>query len=60
MIDPIVEEVRRRRDEHAKSFNYDLAAICADLRSFQSTCGHKIVRLQSRPARVTANLKHAQ
>ena len=29
--DPIVEETRRIRDEHARQFNYDLAAICADL-----------------------------
>ena len=33
MNDPIVEEVRRYRDEHAKKFNYDMNAICADFRS---------------------------
>ena len=27
MNDPIVEEVRRFRDEHARKFNYDLDAI---------------------------------
>ena len=27
MTDPIVEEVRRARDAHAKRFNYDLDAI---------------------------------
>jgi hypothetical protein len=32
MNDPIVDEVRRYRDEHAKKFNYDLSAICADFR----------------------------
>jgi len=32
MPDPIVEEVRRTRDEYAKRFNYDLDAICRDLR----------------------------
>jgi len=32
MNDPIVDEVRRYRDEHAKKFNYDLNAICADFR----------------------------
>ena len=31
MIDPIVEEVRKAREEHAMSFDYDLTAICADL-----------------------------
>ena len=32
MKDPIVEEIRRYREEHAAQFNYDLAAIFADLR----------------------------
>lgn len=30
--DPIVEEVRRVRQEHAMRFNYDLEAIVADLK----------------------------
>lgn len=33
MNDPIVEEVRKVRNEHAKLFNYNLDAICADLQS---------------------------
>jgi hypothetical protein len=31
MDNPIVAEVRRIREEHAQKFNYDLAAIVADL-----------------------------
>ena len=31
MKDPIVEEVRRARDAHARRFNYDLDAIVKDL-----------------------------
>ena len=30
MNDPIVEEVRRYRNEHAKRFNYDVKAIAED------------------------------
>lgn len=30
--DPIVEEVHRTRKAHAKQFNYDLNAICEDLK----------------------------
>ena len=45
MNDPIVEEVRKVRDEHARRFNYDLAAICADIRRHQSHCGHRVIRL---------------
>jgi len=32
--DPILEELRRIRDEHAKQFNYDIAAIAEDHRRF--------------------------
>ena len=32
LADPIVEEVRRVRQEYARQFNYDLHAIAADLR----------------------------
>ena len=32
MQDPIVEEIRKIREEHAAQFNYDLDAIVADLR----------------------------
>jgi hypothetical protein len=42
--DPIVEEVRKFRDEHARKFNYDLNAICADLMEKQKRSGHKLVR----------------
>ena len=33
--DPIVAEVRTARDQYAKRFNYDLDAICRDLRKKQ-------------------------
>ena len=34
--DPIVEEVRVIRDEHARAFGYDADAIFADLERAQS------------------------
>ena len=30
MFDPIVDEVRQYRDEHARKFNYNINAICND------------------------------
>ena len=33
MNDPIVNEIRKYRDEHSKQFNYDLGAIVADYQS---------------------------
>lgn len=35
--DPIVEETRRVRDEHAKKFNYDIRVIFEDLKSFEQS-----------------------
>lgn len=46
--DPIVEEVRRIRDEHAKRFNYDLHAICEDFRKKQSSSDHTVFSRQPR------------
>jgi hypothetical protein len=47
-IDPIVDEVRKVRDEHAKKFNYDLKAIVADLRKQQKASGREYVTLPPR------------
>lgn len=35
MKDPLVAEVRKYRMEHAKKFNFDIHAICEDLRKYQ-------------------------
>jgi len=44
MKDPIVEEVRKARQDHAKKFNYDLAAICNDLKRVErQQYGHRLV-----------------
>lgn len=48
MIDPIVDEVRKHRAEHARRFNFDLHAICADIQKMEATCGHTVVSLPPR------------
>ena len=35
MNDPFVTEIRKYRTEHTKKFNYDIHAICNDLRKYQ-------------------------
>ena len=50
MDDPIVEEVRRIRDAYAAQFNYDIDAICRDLREREKQSGRKVVDL-SKPVR---------
>jgi hypothetical protein len=47
--DEILEEIYRIREEHAKSFNYDLQAICNDLRKKQSTSGRQIISAPLKP-----------
>ncbi|MEW6357076.1 MAG: hypothetical protein AB1696_12170 [Planctomycetota bacterium] len=54
MKDPIVEEVRKARDKHARRFNYNLDAICQDIRKRQTKCGHKLVRFGPKKLKPTA------
>jgi hypothetical protein len=46
--DPIVEEVRKIREEHAARFGYDLKAIYDDLKETERRSGRKIVSLPPR------------
>lgn len=41
--DPIVEEVRHAREEHAAKFNYDIDAIFRDLLEKQNKSGNHVV-----------------
>lgn len=43
MNDPIVDEVRRVRDEHAARFNYDLRAIFLDIKKREKERGLEFV-----------------
>lgn len=43
--DPIVEEVREAREEHAAKFDYDLKRIFADLRDQERQSGREYVTL---------------
>ena len=53
MNDPIVDEVRRVRDEHAARFNYDLDAIFRDIKDQEKTSGRTFVSYP--PRRVQPN-----
>ena len=55
MKDPIVEEVRRAREAHAKQFNYDLDAICEDLRKREKASSSPTVSFS--PKRVARKKK---
>ena len=49
MHDPIVDEVRKVREDYARQFDFDLDAICRDLREKQELSGAKVVSLPRRP-----------
>ena len=49
MKDPIVEEVRRARDAHARQFNDDLDAIVEDLQKREKELGLATVSLPPKP-----------
>ncbi len=46
--DPIVEEVRKIRQQHAAKFNYDLDKIAKDLRIKQKKSGRKAISFPSK------------
>ncbi len=41
--DEVLEEIYKIREEHAKSFNYDLKAICEELRKQEAVGGRKLI-----------------
>ena len=43
--DPIVEEIRKHRDEYASKFNYDLKAMFQDLQEREQQSGRMVVTL---------------
>jgi len=47
--DPIVEEVRKVREEHAASLGYDLEKIFQDLKEREQRSGRKTVSLPPKP-----------
>ena len=49
MRDAIVDEVRKAREDYARQFDFDLDAICRDLRRKQEASGVQVVSLPKRP-----------
>lgn len=49
--DPIVEEVRAARKEHAARFNFDLRKIAEGLRTKEQQSGRNVVSFPPKPAK---------
>ncbi|MGE0378461.1 MAG: hypothetical protein AB7I48_27825 [Planctomycetaceae bacterium] len=43
MTDPVVEAIHKYREQYAAQFDFDITAICQDLRERQASSGHKVV-----------------
>ena len=56
--DPIVKEVRKFRQEHAKKFNYNLRSIYEDLIEQERLSGHKFVSYVSEDYNRSEMQKH--
>lgn len=52
--DPIVEEIRKVRDDYAQRFNYDLDAVYCDLKQRQAQRTRKTVSFPPKPVSITA------
>ena len=48
LTDPITDELRAVRDEHAARFNYDVEEIFRDIQAQQEASGREYVRLPPR------------
>ncbi len=55
--DCVVEEIRKNRDEYARQFNYDIRAICQDMREKQGQAGRCVVSLHPRPLKQPSSSK---
>ena len=49
MHDAIVDEVRKAREDYARQFDFDLDAMCRDLRRRQEATGNRAVSLPKQP-----------
>jgi len=49
--DPILEEVWKASDEHARRFDYDVKKICADLKRIEEESGRPVIHRE--PKRIS-------
>ena len=59
MEDPIVDEVRKAREQLARKFNYDIHAIFTDIRERQKSLGNRLVSPVTRTGQTRAADKAA-
>ncbi|MEC4804410.1 MAG: hypothetical protein SAJ12_12560 [Jaaginema sp. PMC 1079.18] len=58
--DEILDEIHNIREEHAKSFNYDLEAMFTDWQKRQSESGREVVSLPPKRSLTTPGSRRAR
>jgi len=58
--DPIIAELRKFREDYAAQFNYDIAAMCNDLRASEQRNGHQTVSLSPKPYLSPSQFFHSE
>jgi hypothetical protein len=58
--DEILDEIHKTREEHAKSFNYDLDAMFADWQRKQAEGGREVVSLPPKRGLITRSSDRAR
>ena len=49
--DSIIEEIHKHREDYLKEFNYDLHAICQDIRKKQDQSNRPVIAPKPRPCK---------
>lgn len=52
--DKIVEEIHKSREEYLKKFNYDIHAVCQDIRKKTRDNDRRVVKPVPRPVKNTS------
>jgi hypothetical protein len=55
-IDPIIAEVRKARDAYARKFNYDIQAMCRDLKKRQTQNADKVISMPPKRIKTTESV----
>jgi len=53
IIDPIIAEVRKAREAYAEKFNYDIQAMCRDLKKRQKQNADRIIAMPPKRIKLT-------
>jgi hypothetical protein len=54
IIDPIVEQLHKQREEYMEQFDYDFDAVIRDIKAHEAACGAPLLEPPASPPRKAA------